>query len=872
MFGAAGRAVGLETFRVERGTPDVRFDAGLVANQTDPGARLTFGRSVGRNVQVVFSQSLRQSGGLTWIVSYLPRSGIELQTVSLDNNDRLYDFRHDLTFGAPASDRARSTPPEAPRITAVRVTGAGADEEMLRSRLKLEIGDRFSFFRWQDDRDGLEAYYHERGNFEARLATRRVPVESPDGKGVELEYVVRPGPRTTVVVEGFSLPGDVLDAMKTAWMQAVIDEFLTEEVATIARGALVDRGFVLASVVVTVDTGTDEKRLIVKIDPGAHASDRRVVFRGNQHIPSKQLDLILADPSLARAAWLDPDRFRDAVVAFYRREGYLSAAVRIAPITSSGDTARLPVDVDEGEQFHIREIRIAGVQASTTEDILRASKLTVGEPFSRAAVDRAREAIIADYRKRGFNSVGVTLRSETVAGVPQVDLSITIEEGPQQRLREIITAGVSRTRPALVSRALKLKVGQPVDLAEWNEARRRLYQTGAFRSVDIEPEQIPAAQPDAEPTAAGAVQEQPIRAKVTVQEWPAVRLRYGLEVDDKAQTASDSAFSPEPSQTGRSFGVGVASDLNVRNLFGRAVSAGIAGRYTRDFRAARAYTTAPAMFGLPIVTNVFLSRSREQSGGNDSSSFRFVTDTTSLTLEQRVRPARKIEVSYGFTYDRKHAFDLNLNADPSNPFPENDVTVNVARLRSTAIVDTRNDLVDATKGWFHSSDFEYGPSALGSDLHFMKYLVQHRYYRILGPVVLASSARLGLATAFDQILLRSERFFAGGGNSVRGYADDELSPRDPFFGDAAGGDALLVLNQEVRFPIVKFLRGVGFVDAGRAFDTPKLLRLGELGVGTGFGLRVQTPVALIRVDFGVPLDSAVSPRRGRWFFSIGQAF
>jgi outer membrane protein assembly factor BamA len=328
--------------------------------------------------------------------------------------------------------------------------------------------------------------------------------------------------------------------------------------------------------------------------------------------------------------------------------------------------------------------------------------------------------------------------------------------------------------------------------------------------------------------------------------------------------------TPEPSQTGRSFGAGVASDLNVRNLFGRAVSAGIAGRFTRDFRAARAYTTAPAMFGLPIVTNVFLSRSREQSGGTEAGSLRFVTDTTGLTLEQRVRPARKIEVSYGFTFERKHVFDPN--ADPLDVSPDTDIKVNVGRLRWTTIVDTRNDLVDATKGWFHSSDFEHAPSALGSDLHFMKYLLQHRYYRILGPVVLASSARLGFATAFEQTLIRSERFFAGGGNSVRGYADDELSPRDPFFGDAAGGNALLVLNQEVRFPIVKFLRGVGFVDAGRAFETAKLVRLSDLGVGTGFGLRVQTPVALIRVDFGVPLNGAVSPRRGRWFFSIGQAF
>ena len=52
----------------------------------------------------------------------------------------------------------------------------------------------------------------------------------------------------------------------------------------------------------------------------------------------------------------------------------------------------------------------------------------------------------------------------------------------------------------------------------------------------------------------------------------------------------------------------------------------------------------------------------------------------------------------------------------------------------------------------------------------------------------------------------------------------------------------------------------------------KDIALGNLSVGTGFGLRVETPVVLLRLDFGVPLDTSIGPRRGRWFFSIGQAF
>ena len=106
------------------------------------------------------------------------------------------------------------------------------------------------------------------------------------------------------------------------------------------------------------------------------------------------------------------------------------------------------------------------------------------------------------------------------------------------------------------------------------------------------------------------------------------------------------------------------------------------------------------------------------------------------------------------------------------------------------------------------------------------------------------------------MLVTSDRFFAGGGNSVRGYAEDAISPTD-FFGIIVGGNALIVLNQEVRFPMFKYVRGVGFIDAGRAFETVGQMSLKKLAVGTGIGFRVDTPVVLLRFDMGVPARRVV---------------
>ena len=132
-----------------------------MATETDPGARLTIGRNIGSRVEVVFSQSLQQSGDLTWIVSYAPRSNLSVRVVNFDNGDRVYDFRHDLTFGRPAGT-VRPEPRPRQTVVSLALTGAGADEAALRSRLALSEGDRFSFFRWQDDRERIEDYYHDR--------------------------------------------------------------------------------------------------------------------------------------------------------------------------------------------------------------------------------------------------------------------------------------------------------------------------------------------------------------------------------------------------------------------------------------------------------------------------------------------------------------------------------------------------------------------------------------------------------------------------------------------------------------------------------------------------------------------------------------
>ena len=346
----------------------------------------------------------------------------------------------------------------------------------------------------------------------------------------------------------------------------------------------------------------------------------------------------------------------------------------------------------------------------------------------------------------------------------------------------------------------------------------------------------------------------PVEARVTLEEWPRYLFRYGLRLTDEAAALGET--------TGRILRIGAAADFRRRNLFGHGLTAGVSSVADRQRQAVRTYLTIPTLFGRSIETNLFASRKRQVTGTQGTG---FITDVDTFTAEQRLRPLDRVTLAYSANLDLNHTFDRT--PDPAFPF---DVRLRVLRFDVSAVAERRDDLFDATDGSYHSANLEYGAD-VGRPVRFLKYLGQHFFYRRIGRVVLASAARVGLATGFGSDLIPTERFFAGGGNTVRGYAQDGLGPAG-LLGAPAGGNSLLVLNQEARFPLGRRLAGVGFVDAGSVFRSVRDLALRGLRIGAGLGLRIDTPAGLVRIDYGIPLAKGPDEPRGRAFVSLGQAF
>jgi outer membrane protein assembly factor BamA len=225
----------------------------------------------------------------------------------------------------------------------------------------------------------------------------------------------------------------------------------------------------------------------------------------------------------------------------------------------------------------------------------------------------------------------------------------------------------------------------------------------------------------------------------------------------------------------------------------------------------------------------------------------------------------------------------------------------VSQFGATWVRDARDNPADATKGNFNSADVSVADTAIGSSASFVRFYYQNStYYPIKRGFSFARSTRIGIlepyrdtaslsfpeptTIPFPTLIPLPERFFAGGGTSLRGFALNQAGPRDPVTGFPVGGQALLVFNQEFRFPmhlpyLGTALSGALFYDGGnvysrldhitfRAYSPAPVFNpanptqcqynctneLNYFAHTVGLGFRYSTPVGPIRIDLGYQLN------------------
>jgi len=839
LSGAAERSLGLSRVRIE---------PNLIAAEENPTARLTVGQQLTRRLELIYSMDLTDSSDQIIVTEYDVTRMFSTRAVRNPDNEYRFDFRHDMRFGLGDQRPARKARTEK-RIR--RITLAGdlrLPEASVRERIGLEEGDRYDFFKARKQVDRLLKLYHADGRLEARIRLRR----EETAEAVDLRYEIDGGPRVELIYEGADPPSGIREEVRGLWARGVFGEQRARDARMRMLRWLDDERRFAATVRTEItDRGDNERRVLIEVQPGAQFSELELTFSGNEAIPDEDLRLVLEQTALLDRLRTERREAADTLKRYYALKGRLDADVETPVITLNKGSAeaRATIVIHEGELYRVGTLTFTGAKAIREDDLRKAT--TPAEEtraYEPRFLDEALQNIENLYWDRGYNDVLVEFRLTRVKDDPRVDIEFVLTENKQDIVKEISVAGNRKVSEKLIERRLLAEEDKPLLNEQSDKSRRRLYDTGAFALVDLESESIPGIE------AAPGVDA--VRLTATVREVSPFKVRYGGFFDTER-------------------GPGFIADFENRNSLGAARVAGVRARYDADFREARAYFGQPLMVGRPINSTAALFRSRELRES-------FITDRTGVSLQQEVQFNRKWLLNYGWRYERAHTFDRN----PEDVFIPFDQTIDIAPLQTTLSFDSRDALLDATQGRFFSNALEFAPASLGSDVRFVKYFGQYfEYQSFLRPkedpfrrtqrrprLIWASGVRAGLQDGLGgQDIVFSERFFAGGGTTIRGFRQDRVGPKD-FFGDSAGGEAVFVVNQEARFPVVGPFEGVGFLDVGNVYERWDDFSLSDLRKAAGIGLRVRTPFFLLRVDYGLKLDRRDGEPRGAVFFSIGQAF
>ena len=791
----------------------------------------------------------------------------------------------DITVLAEPGERAR-----AGAVTLVDDTPFPENE--LRGRLGLKPGTQITSERINQRIERARNWLVDRGYLGARVTITRGAYD-PRTNQVPLEVRLLAGRNIRVRVEGADISSGTLRRLLPIYAEGAVDEDLLQEGRRNLRDYLQSDGYFDAQVDYTTSgmlgpqdpapqarpAADDTATITYDVNRGPRHRLMGIAIEGHSYFDDETLRGRLR---IQPAAFASRGRFSTALLdadVSSLRSLYLANGFRQVQVSSDltanyrgrTDDLFVRLQIDEGRQSLVAELQLEGNRTLSDDELLDVIGSTPGQPFSDFNVTADRDNILALYYDRGFPEARLTATAEEVPPAadgeePRARLTYRIEEGPPLRVADILLDGYEHTRQGVIGREVQLQPGQPLSEGAVVETQRRLYDLGIFSRVSIAPQNPGGSDPDKNVT-------------VLVEEARRYTIGYGGGLE--AQRLGGAGSGP----VGGEFNVSPRAifQFSKLNLTGRAD--------TLSFRA-RASTLQGRGLLTYTSSNYFGWRnlSFQLSGLFDKS--RDVLTFTSTRYEASAQLLYRLSlpssVAFRYSYRRISASDLRVSAQQ---IPLYSQPTRVSLFGLTWLRDRRDNAADPNRGGLNTMSVDFAGQPIGSSASFVRLFLQNSTYTPIGRRLLfARSARLGVSTPFGSSLSTDiplpEHFFAGGGTTLRGFGLNQAGPRDPVTGFPVGGLAMLVFNQELRFPmrlpwVGNRVGGGIFYDAGNVFS-----RFGNVTLRTapptpvfdpaqptvcvsnctndlayfshtvGFALRYNTPIGPVSIDLGYQLNPA----------------
>ena len=518
---------------------------------------------------------------------------------------------------------------------------------------------------------------------------------------------------------------------------------------------------------------------------------------------------------------------RRAIERFYRQNGFNQVTVENDKVLDDEKKLRLTFICREMRKQVVRSIDFDGNTVFKDREIRQWLKVKPDMAYNVDLVMQDQMLIQSKYDEIGY--IYATSEPKYDNGI----LHYQLEEGQTVEMGTLSIVGNHQTKKHVLIREfenLGLRQGEILSRKNLDKIKQRLFMLGLFNNVVID-------LPD-------------LRQKKTV-------LDVILTVSEKKTKGISLSGGYNPLDRLRT-----TVELVDYNLYGRNLRAGMKIRISSRGNLYEATIIEPWLIGQTIGTFRLFEDNLEER--EDVRARGFTTN-----LAKRINPNSNLALQYKYQelqYSRKKLMKNKVLS-----------TTTVSSLGVSFRRDNRDRFLDPQNGWLNEIAIEYAGGFIGGKASFVKFTTDHRYFRKIYGLVLASSIRSGYAEGLrsnrQNPIISFERFYAGGSTTVRGYAERSLGPEK-----TQRGDFFLVLNSELRFPIYQLVSGTLFLDAGNVWDeiseASSSLQKGniELKASIGIGLRIDTPIGPIRFDYAYPFADLSATPKARTYLELGQAF
>ena len=567
---------------------------------------------------------------------------------------------------------------------------------------------------------------------------------------------------------------------------------------------------------------------------------------------------------------LDPEQYRadcKKLREYYRSKGYLDVEVEeadpekvceVKDVKGASGWVDVVFKIKEGRKYTLGAIAFEGNRLGATDPLYSTEslqkvvaepslrrgahpaefdKIASGEAFAVPAIEAAADKLREYYGQMGYinSSVQVVRKPNLATGA--IDVKFQIEEGQRHTVRAVEIQGNTKTRSTVIARELALGPGEVFDLARTRVSEARLRNTQFFEEVRVTPVPTPIpGQSD---------------LRVTVKEGPTGQVSFGAGYSTVEGLVGFVEYAESNFDFANSEGWyrGDGQKFRVRISVGSLTNS-----FEHSFEE-------PALWERDLAVGYSIER---RYAGYASANYSVLSEGVSLYARRRV--FSNIEGRIGYNLRRMSVDNVTADA-PADVVTEGAAGARVISSVSASLTyDTRDEYNFPTKGSRISLTEELAGNGLGGDVKYLKSELRTGRWFLVSPTAeqtVGVIGRVGLLTGSGGYLPFYERFYLGGAYDMRGFGYNDVGAYDTYDtshgNQPMGGMTYGFVSAEYTIKAADNLRFAAFYDYGIVNRSETDFSVAEANSDYGLGMRILLGGAVMRLDFGFPLQTTKAP-------------